>query len=354
MLRRIALSFLTGITLAASAFAADDHIDPWQPRFGRTRPVVAVLGQNAGTELIDFFIPYGVLSESGVADVLSVASEPGPMQMRPVLRIQPDTTTASFDQRYPGGADYVVVPAVDEVHQSDSTLLAWLSSQAAKGATVVSICDGSIVAANAGVFDGHRATGHWATHAQREREHPTTHWERNVRWVADGKAVSSAGVTAAIPTSLALVEAIAGREVAEATARRLGVDHWDSSHDSDQFRIGAGTLFTYATNRWLLRERPIEVPIADGVDDIALALTIDTWSRTLRSPVFLVQKTAAPIRTRHALTLLPTRAPAGTSRPMPLRDDMPSLKALDLALDGIRGEFGESTERFVALQVEYP
>lgn len=354
MLRRFALLFLTGIALAASALAADDRIDPWQPRFGRTRPLIAVIGQNAGTELIDFFVPYGVLVESGAADVLSVATEPGPMRMRPVLRIQPDTTAAAFDERFPDGADYVVVPAVDESHQSDPTLLAWLRAQASKGATLVSICDGSIVAANAGVFDGHRATGHWATQAQREREHPTVHWERNARWVADGKVVSSAGVTAAIPTSFALVEAIAGHDVAEATATRLGVDAWDSRHDSEQFHIGAGTVFTYATNRWLLPNERVEFAIAGGVDDIALALAVDAWARTLRSPVAVVFDTAAPLRTRHALTLLPQKVPAGEAHRLTSLGGAPTMQALDLALAGIRNDFGDATARFVALQLEYP
>ena len=354
MLRRFALLFLAGITLAASAVAADERIDPWQPRFGRTRPLIAVLGQNAGTELIDFFVPYGVLVESGAADVLSVATEPGPMRMRPALRMQPDATVAEFDQRFPDGADYVVVPAVVESHQSDPALLAWLRAQAAKGATVVSICDGAIVAANAGLFDGHRATGHWATRAQREREHPATQWERNTRWVADGKVVSSAGVSAAIPTSFALVEAIAGRDVAQAAADRLGVDAWDALHDSEQFRIDARTVFTYATNRWLMPNERVELSIADGIDDIALALTVDTWARTLRSPVAVVFDTAVPLRTRHALTLLPQEAPAGEAHRLPPLGDVPTMQALDLALAGIRRDFGDATARFVALQLEYP
>lgn len=354
MLRRFALLFLAGIALATSAFAADERIDPWQPRFGRTRPLVAVLGQNAGTELIDFFVPYGVLVESDVADVMAVATEPGPMRMRPALRMQPHATVATFDERFPEGADYVVVPAVTESHQSDPALLAWLRAQAAKGATVVSICDGAIVAANAGLFDGHRATGHWATQVQREREHPATHWERNTRWVADGKVVSSAGVAAAIPTSFALLEAIGGRDVAQATAARLGIDGWDAQHDSEQFRLDARTAFTYATNRWLMPDERVELSIADGIDDIALALTVDTWARTLRSPIAVVFETASPLRTRHALTLLPQEVPAGEAHRLPPLGGVPTMQALDLSLAGIRNKFGDATARFVALQLEYP
>lgn len=268
--------------------------------------------------------------------------------------MQPDATVAAFDERFPEGADYVVVPAVDESHQSDPALLAWLRAQAAKGATVVSICDGAIVAANAGLFDGHRATGHWATQAQREREHPATHWERNTRWVADGKVVSSAGVTAAIPTAFALVEAIAGRDIAQATAVRLGVGAWGALHDSEQFRIDAQAVFNYAINRWLMPNERVELSIADGIDDIALALTVDAWVRTLRSPIAVAFESDAPLRTRHALTLLPQEAPAVEARRLPPLGGVPTMQALDLALAGIRNDFGDATARFVALQLEYP
>ena len=37
----------------------------------RTPPVVAVLGQNDGTETTDFLVPYGVLRESGAAEVVA-------------------------------------------------------------------------------------------------------------------------------------------------------------------------------------------------------------------------------------------------------------------------------------------
>ncbi len=49
----------------------------------RARPVVAVLGDNRGTEAIDFLVPYGVLKESGLADVFAVAMEEGPLKLRP-------------------------------------------------------------------------------------------------------------------------------------------------------------------------------------------------------------------------------------------------------------------------------
>ncbi|MBV8122744.1 MAG: DJ-1/PfpI family protein, partial [Paucibacter sp.] len=231
---------------AAAAVVAADKIAPYLPRFGRQRPVVAVLGENSNTVLTDFVVPYGVLAQSGVADVVSIGTTAGPLQLRPALRIVPDETMASFDQRFPQGADYVVVPAIGKRGYGPEG--AWLTAQVAKGATIVSICDGVQVVADAGLLKGRRATGHWASYANRVAAHPDTQWVTNARYVVDGRFVSSAGISAALPTALALVEAIGGTERAKAFAVTLGVDNWSTQHDSDAFKLGFGVKVTHWVN----------------------------------------------------------------------------------------------------------
>jgi putative intracellular protease/amidase len=146
---------------AISGHAAMDRIAPWNSRFGRSRPVIAIIGNNSGTELVDFAIPYGVLMAADVADVVTVAAHPGPITMRPALSVQAQATAREFNARHPDGADYVIVPAM--VDREDPVLLGWIAGQSRRGATIVSICDGALVVAGAGVSNGHVATAHWAT-----------------------------------------------------------------------------------------------------------------------------------------------------------------------------------------------
>ena len=94
----------------------------------------------------------------------------------------------------------------------DEALLAWIRHQAELGATVVGVCDGVPTLANSGVLAGRRATGHWRTIDRLEREHPESEWVRNRRYIADGNVITTSGVSASIPISMALVEAI-GEEV---------------------------------------------------------------------------------------------------------------------------------------------
>jgi len=350
-------------TLANSALAASaadsGRIPAYRARFGRVRPVIAIVAENGGTELTDFVIPFGVLAQSGVAETITLATRPGAITMRPALRIQPQATIAEFDARFPDGADYVIVPAV--VKREDPALLAWISAQGAKGGTVVSICDGALVVANAGLMKGRRATAHWATESHRKMAYPDTMWLSNIRYVADGRIVSSAGISAAIPTSIALVEAIAGHDRAAALASKLGIGDWSTAHNSDMFRPRFGVnLMAYArtmvTNQRLHSMQGIGVPVAPGVDEIALALTADAWSRTGRSRAYALSASDAPLQTRNGLTVLPDRVAGGKDRvdvTLPAFNLAQSARVLDQALDGIAARFGRSTAYGVALSFEY-
>ena len=326
-------------------------------RSNRPRAVVAVLGYNPATEVTDYVVPYGILAESGVAEVVAVATGEGPIQMSPALRFQAQATTRQFDARFPHGADYVIVPNVYE-GEKDAAVLDWVRLQAARGATIVGICDGVPVLANAGLLKGRRATAHWRTIDGLERKHHATQWLRNTRYVADGNVITTSGVSASIPISVALVEAIGGRAAAENVARFLGVKDWSPAHNSEQFKLDAGSLFTVLTNKAMFwRHETLGLVVAPGADEISVALIADAYARTRRSSAFSVGRSAEPIVTRRGLLLIPDRVAGGSDQPnkmLPLFETLPPALTLDRALEGIAASYGEATADFVALTMEYP
>lgn len=342
-----------------AAHPSDQKIATYLPRFGRTRPVIAVIGENKGTELTDFVIPYGVLARSQVAEVVAVATHPGRIQMTPAtVTIEAQASIDQFDERFPDGADYIIVPKV--THSDDPRLLGWIVAQSKKGGTIVSICDGALAVANTGLMNGVKATAHWATQALRAESYPKVKWVKNARYVADGKIVSSAGISAAMPTALALVEAIAGHDTALELATQLGVSTWAGSHDSDAFQLDFGsnrsTLEALnAGQSWFRRAQSIGVPVAPGVDEIALALSLDAYSRTGRSHAYALAATFAPVRTRNGLTIYPERLRGGADVDiaLPALDDTPPAQVFDKVLDDIGQRYGASTAEGVALIFEY-
>jgi putative intracellular protease/amidase len=336
---------------------ADDRLPAYQPRFGRHRPLVAVVAENYYTELTDYVVPYGILAASGAADVVALATQPGPVRMFPApMKLAPQATTAAFDARHPEGADYVIVPAVHR--DDDPALLAWVAAQAHKGATIVGVCDGVWVLAHAGLLEGRRATGHWYSFDDLRKQFPQTDWQRNRRYVADGKVITTTGVTATIPISLALVEAIAGHERAASLAVALGRDEsWSSQHPSERFSFGLGDKLTIAGNFLAFwSHQDVGIPLEPGVDEIALALQAEVYSATYRSRAYTVAHRREPVTTLRGLAIIPDRV-AGEDAPrhmLPPPDGAKPLRALDEALKGVATAYGPRTAAWVALQIEYP
>jgi putative intracellular protease/amidase len=315
------------------------------------RPLVAVVGASEGSETTDYLVPYAVLQQSGVADVVALGTRAGPLTLMPALTIEPQATTTGFDALHPDGADYVFVPALHR--PDDPETVAFIKAQAAKGATIIGICAGVVTLGKAGLLEGRRATTHWYSVDDLRRDHPSMQWARDRRYVADRGVVTTTGVTASVPVSIAIVEAIAGRERAGSLAHELGVTDWSARHDSDAFQLGSGNVWTVVGNTLAFwGHQTIGIPVADGVDEIALALTANAYSITNRSQAATISP-AAQVTTRRGIRLIPDQAHDERVQLPPPTGTEP-VRALDGALEDLTARYGRGTADYVALILEYP
>lgn len=320
------------------------------PKAGRDRPVVAILAHNSGAETTDFMVPYGVLSRSGAAQVVALAPESGTVPLFPALQVQIEEDFAGFAASYPEGADVVIVPAFH--HPDDEQIIDWLVGQARQGAVVVGICDGVWTLAHAGMLEGRHATGHWFSLNRLADQYPDTRWVSDRRYLADGNVITTSGVSASLPVSLALVEAIAGPELALGIAESLDMSGYSDLHDAREFGLSGGLLAVAVRNTllfWQHENHPMQ--LYDGIDEVALALTADAWSRTWRSKAFTVSETPEPVRGAQGLRMV---ADEWSPAPAPDRDRMltPSVSLRD-NLDNITVHYGARTAEFVAQQLEF-
>jgi putative intracellular protease/amidase len=321
-------------------------IDAMKPvRAGR--PLVAVIGANEGSETTDYIIPYGVLKRSGVADVVALGVTDAPVTLMPSLTIQPDASLAAFDLTHPQGADYVFVPAFHE--RKNPAAISWLREQARKGAMIIGICEGALVVAEAGLLKGKHATTHWFATGTLTSIDPSITYVPNRRYVVDGRVVTTTGVSASLPVSLAVVAAIGGREVAERVAAEIGVVRWDVAHDSARFRLTrsfARTVLSNAPAIW--RHKRVGIEIANGVDEISLALVADAWSRTFSASAYAVS--GAPVISQNGLRIVSERA-GGVFTPVALAPGA-AMHSFDAALQAIAKSFDADTANMVRVQLE--
>lgn len=324
-----------------------------QPR--RHRPTVAVLAHPEGTETTDFLVPHALLQRSGVATVHAVAPRAGRIPLMPALEVEVGWDLARFDAQYPEGADYVIVPAL---HRSDDpAVLRWLQKQHRQGATVLAICAGSLVLAQAGLLDGRGYTGHWWDRETLRRQARRAHFVPDRRlWVDQGVGTTT-GVSASLPATLTLIDAIAPGMGAH-MAREAGLAGWNLGHASAPFALGPGDVWTVVRNSALWwRHTSIPIAVADGMDDAALALVADAWSRTYQSRAEAVAAQAGPVRLASGLRLYARTDAADYQRAVPMPASrharQPAACALAHSLAAIAEHQGERTAGWVAKQLEY-
>ena len=86
---------------------------------------------------------------------------------------------------------------------------------------VCSVCTGAFLLAAAGQLDGRHVATHWDWVARLGAQYPGIHIDADRIYIQDGPVWTSAGVSAGIDLTLALIEADFGHQVAIQTARQL-------------------------------------------------------------------------------------------------------------------------------------
>jgi transcriptional regulator GlxA family with amidase domain len=101
----------------------------------------------------------------------------------------------------------------------DPRLASGLQRISAGARRTCSVCTGAFLLASAGLLDGRAATTHWAFCAELARRHPRVRVEPDRIFVRDGATLTSAGSTAGMDLTLALIEEDHGPDVARTVAR---------------------------------------------------------------------------------------------------------------------------------------
>ena len=187
--------------------------------------------------------------------------------------------------------------------------------------------------------------------------HPAVRYVANRRMVVDQGVATTTGISASMPVSLTLIEAIAGRNSAEAVARDLGVTQWDARHNSEAFQFTRPFALAAIRNTLAFwnRER-LGIELRSGVDEVSLALVADAWSRTYRSRASTFAPEEGAKESRNGVRIIPDHVLASWPAEHRLLDigNRQPARALDEALERIGARYGTYTTDFVAIQLEYP
>ena len=118
-------------------------------------------------------------------------------------------------------------------------LLEWLKERSQLAELVASVCTGSALLAKAGVLDGVRATTNKMAFCWAASQSEKVQWQKQARWVEDGKVFSSSGVSAGIDMALAVIAKLVSQQAAEEAAN-FAEYSWQRDADCDPFASVAG------------------------------------------------------------------------------------------------------------------
>jgi transcriptional regulator GlxA family with amidase domain len=170
-------------------------------------------------EELDFVGPFEVFTMARMGKeedrVVTIAEQAGPVRGAKGLRVLPDHTFADAPS-----LDVLLVPGGQGTRKevSNPVLIDWLRKAAEPCAWVTSVCTGALLLHEAGLARGRRVTTHWAF-VETLRQRGDVEVLERVRYVRDGRLVTSAGVSAGIDMALWLVGQIHGVEHARRTQR---------------------------------------------------------------------------------------------------------------------------------------
>jgi transcriptional regulator GlxA family with amidase domain len=181
-----------------------------------------------GVEVLDFAGPFEVFSLAETADGqkafdVKTVSETGSMiTAAGGLKIQPEYSFKSAPN-----FEVLIVPGgygarVEQVN--NPAVLDWLKVQAGKAELIASVCTGAFLLAKAGLLEGRAATTHWAHTDELKQAYPGLEVRPHVKFVDQGKIITSGGISAGINMSFYIVKKLVGRAEALESARQMEYD----------------------------------------------------------------------------------------------------------------------------------
>lgn len=183
---------------------------------------IAVLIYN-GVELVDMngpidaFLHVNSFKPNRYA-IYTIAETSAPVKSEGgVVTIIPDFTFDSHPE-----PDLIVIPGLLDAQLSpttaDDAVVAWIKKMVQADKIILSVCVGLYNLAATGLLGGRRVTTHYLAIDYVHEKYKDLIVVKNVRFVVDGKFVTTAGITSGIDGALHLVETFDGPDAAQQVA----------------------------------------------------------------------------------------------------------------------------------------
>lgn len=271
-------------------------------------------------QIIDFSAPYEAFGHAGFG-VVTISAGGHPVTTAMGLKVTPDHSFANAPK-----LDVLLVPGGEVgAARKDPQILEFVRERSAAAQQVLSVCTGSHILAGAGVLDGLRATTFHQALDGLGQLYPNVKVVRDVRWVDNGKVITSAGLSSGIDAALHLIAKLRGEAAARTVALHMEYD-WDPNQGFVRTRLAdqylpelnvewpkdANFVRQYSfgdEKQWQASFRTTtKTPVADLMQLIAAAVDgDDRWQRAPKAGEFSWERTSEGKRLQIRYRALPVK-----------------------------------------------
>ena len=176
----------------------------------------------SGAELLDFAGPGEAFTQATGFKVYLVSLSEEPIRSQGFMTITPNYSYKDCPKRdiilIPGGGTGRII--------NEPEAIQWVKEHYENGGTVLTVCTGASVAAKAGLLEGMKATTYHTAFDYVQGYCSDCELLKGVRYVDNGRIITTAGISAGIDGALHLISRIKGRDIAEEAARNMEYDKW--------------------------------------------------------------------------------------------------------------------------------
>lgn len=174
-----------------------------------------------GVEILDFAGPMEVFSYAGFK-VFTVAKTKAPLLSQGILKVLPDYSIADA----PPADVFAVFGGDDNIAANDPEVIAWIQSRDKATSSYFSVCTGAFILGKAGLLDNLTVTTFHRSIANLQKAVPKAKVLEHVRYVDNGRIITTAGISAGIDGALHLVAKLKGADVALKVAQHMEYDKY--------------------------------------------------------------------------------------------------------------------------------
>ncbi|TRX57673.1 DJ-1/PfpI family protein [Fulvivirga sp. M361] len=171
-------------------------------------------------EILDFAGPLEVLSYSGF-EIFTVSKTKDPIRSQGILTVIPDYSIEDA----PHAEILAFFGGNSGAASGDPEVIKWIRSRTEVDYHF-SVCTGAFVLAESGQLTGKTATTFHSALSRLRDDYPEINVRDNVRFVDNGKVITTAGISAGIDGALHLVAKLKGLAVARLVAYNMEYDKW--------------------------------------------------------------------------------------------------------------------------------